>query len=275
MISSSLVCRKRRIEENILSILIFCSIGAIAGLLAGLFGIGGGLVTIPLLIYAFGYLNIHSESLMHLVIGTSLCAMVFNTASSSISHIRKKAVSFYALKYVLPGVIIGAFIGVNVAKHIPSFTLEKVFGSFECLVGLYYLSGFHIESKSHMPNGIVSLIIGTFFSCIAGIMGIGGGMFFVPIFHYYKLPFKNSIATGSVLSFSITLTAALTYLFSGIQIKPHISFAYLYVPAFLTVGITTVFFAPVGAHLAHLINTKYLKRAFGILLIVAGLSLIS
>ncbi len=275
MIERLLVYRKRTKTRNSLNIVIFCSIGAIAGLLAGLFGIGGGLVTIPLLIYAFGYLKIQSESLMHLVIGTSLCAMIFNTASSSISHIRKKAVSFHSLKFVLPGVVIGAFLGVNIAKHISSIALEKIFGTFECLVGLYYLSGFHVESKSHMPRAFGSLLIGLFFSSIAGIMGIGGGMFFVPIFHYFKLPFKNSIATASVISFSITLTAALTYLFSGIQVTTHISFTYLYLPAFLTIGVTTVFFAPVGAHLAHVINTKFLKKAFGVLLIVAGFTLIS
>jgi len=269
------IFRMRRMYFGI-EIIGFVAIGIAAGMLAGLLGIGGGIVTIPCLILTFHYLHIPPSMMMHLAIGTSLASMVFNSLSSLYSHHRKKGVIFSVVKPMALGVIVGSFVGAYIAKLLPSHFLQIFFGVFECLLGLrFLLPEAKIKKKRSMPGffGLSGIALGV--STLSTMLGIGGGLINVPVLTHYHVPMKKAIGTSSALSFLISLTGAMFFLAMGIQ-DTHYPYTYgfIYIPAFIVISIVAFFAAPWGVKLAHLLPTDILRRVFGVVLVLAGLSMI-
>ncbi len=255
----------------------FAITGILAGTLAGLLGIGGGLVTIPCLLFIFSQTDIAPSMLMHLAIGTSLSAMVFNTLSASYSHKRKKAVLLSAVKPMLIGIAAGSFLGATIARMLSSGFLEILFGSFECLVGIRFLlpKKDHIVDTADLPPFWALSGIGFGVATFSTMLGIGGGVLNVPILHHFKVPLKKAIGTASALSFCITTFGAIYYLFLGINAPDTpLSLGYIYLPGFVLVSIFAFSAAPFGVKLAHRLPTKILKRIFGVALLIIGLLMI-
>ncbi|WP_194847422.1 sulfite exporter TauE/SafE family protein [Candidatus Neptunochlamydia vexilliferae] len=255
----------------------FAITGVLAGTLAGLLGIGGGLVTIPCLLFIFSRADIAPSMLMHLAIGTSLSAMVFNTLSASYSHKRKKGVLFAAVKPMLLGIAVGALLGVTIARMLSSQFLEILFGAFECLVGIRFLipKKEHYVDTANLPPFWALSGIGFGVATFSTMLGIGGGILNVPILHHFKVPLKKAIGTASALSFCITTFGAIYYLFLGFN-APETSYSmgYIYLPAFFLVAVFALCFAPLGVKLAHRLPAGVLKKIFGVALVVIGLSMI-
>ena len=260
----------------IFQIFSFGLIGILAGLLSGLLGIGGGIVTIPCLLLVFSKLDIPSSAAMHLAIGTSLAAMVFNTLSGSYAHYKKKAVLFHVLKPMALGIIIGAILGATIANFLSSHFLKIFFGCFEILIGIRFLMPNPKEIKektlpSFWPLSAISLCVTT----LSTLLGIGGGLLNVPILSHFGTPVKKAIGTSSALSFLISLCGAISFLVFGMQAtKAPDTLGYIYIPAFLMISFVAFFAAPFGAHLAHRLPTKVLKKTFALILIGAGLTMI-
>lgn len=260
----------------IFEVLSFAVIGALAGILSGLLGIGGGIVTIPCLLLVFNYIDIPPSSFMHLAIGTSLAAMVFNTLSASYSHYKKEAVLINIVKPMALGVIIGALVGASIARVLPSKFLQIFFGCFEILLGVRFLLPEKAMKKHHsLPHfwGLSAISFGV--STFSTVLGIGGGLINVPILNYFHVPVKKAIGTSSALSFLISLFGACSFLLLGMH-APHVqeSVGFLYIPAFIIISIISFFTAPYGVKLAHTLPTSILKKIFGGVLLLAGLSMI-
>ena len=256
----------------IIDILFFALTGICAGFLSGLLGIGGGIVTIPLLVLIFTRMDIAPSLIMHLAIGTSLASMTFNTFSASFSHYRKKAVLFPIIKPMAIGIVVGTSIGAMIAHFATSSFLKIFFGCFELLVGIRFLLpdrklGKDTKLPSFWPLSTIALGVST----LSAMLGIGGGILNVPILSHFHVPIKKAIGTASALSFLISLFAALYFLLFGIHsAKLHDAVGYLYLPAFIAISLSSMLAAPLGAMLAHRLHTTILKKIFALALLIAG-----
>lgn len=255
-----------------IEIISFALVGILAGLLSGLLGIGGGVVTIPLLLVIFKMIGVPMGAIMHLAIGTSLAAMVFNTLSSSYAHYKKEAILFHIVKPMTLGVIVGAFLGAMIARFASSHFLQIFFGCFELLLGIrYLLPEPKIQKERTIPRFWGLSIIALCVTTLSTMLGVGGGIVNVPILTHFSVPVKKAIGTSSALSFLISLFGAVFFLLMGMHTtRADDTVGYLYIPAFLIISIISFFVAPYGAKLAHRLHTSILKRIFGVALIAAG-----
>lgn len=256
----------------LLSLGVYVLIGACAGFMGGLLGIGGGLVTVPFLYLTFSILGF-SPHLMQMAVGTSLGAMIFTSAASAWSHFRQKGVQWHYLTYLLPGIILGSIVGAFIADLLPSQKLKVLFGIFVLLIGIYFLVSKSEEWEIPLkPEVFILNLCGIAIGAISTLLGIGGGVMTVPLLVSFRIPIKFSISTSAVIGFFIALFGALSFLFLGKE-KEDIngSFGYLYAPALFIVGLTSTLTASFGAKLTYILHHDTLRRVFGVYLIVTGI----
>lgn len=263
---------------SILTLVLYAVIGIFAGFSGGLLGIGGGLVAVPCLHLLFQWQGFPPAYTMHLAIGTSLAAMIFTSGSSALAHSLKKGVYWYLFLLLTPGVIVGSIFGALVADSLKSRELELIFGVCECLIGAYFLSTQTIDQQDREadhPSLIISFFLGIIIGSISTILGIGGGVITVPILTAYRLPIRNAISTSAVIGFIIALFGAASFLLLGFEKTDlHGAVGYVYLPAFIAIGIVASAFAPLGAKLAYTLPTKRLRQIFGIFLLIIGIYMV-
>jgi uncharacterized membrane protein YfcA len=251
--------------------------GIIAGILGGLFGIGGGLVFIPVQLAVFQQLNIPLDIQMQVALATSLSCVVINTLSSSYAHHRRGSVHSPIVKKVLIGVVVGSICGGLLAGSVPSKILKLTFGGFQCLFGLYFLTSpsltEHLTLKD--PNKFLLNSTLAITSAISVILGIGGGIFLVPILTYLHLPLRISIGSASLITLFVASIGASTMLLNpSLSESLNYSIGYLFLPAFFPLSIGSLLGAPIGVMLAHKIALKLLKPIFGATIILLGASIL-
>ncbi|MCE5317704.1 MAG: sulfite exporter TauE/SafE family protein [Parachlamydia sp.] len=261
---------------SVLPILAYILIGLLAGFFGGLLGIGGGLIVVPALLLVFHQLGFANTYLMQIAIGTSLGAMLFTSASSAWAHYRQKGVNityFYRLAF---GVILGAIAGALFADFLSSRSLSLIFGLSVIAIGGYFLMPAK-ESKtfqaSNSPSVTLMTLFGSLIGALSSILGIGGGVITVPILTAMGMPLRNAISTSAAVGFLIALVGALSFFLLGLK---HQTFGsgYLYLPAFICIGITASLAAPYGARLTYIWPTSTLRRIFGAVLILTGISML-
>lgn len=256
-------------------ILLFIASGMLSGVLAGLLGIGGGIVTVPVLYYLLSFAGIPDDRVMQVAISTSLAATFLTAFSSTWAHHQKKNVHFSTLKYLIPGLAIGCVSGALTAHLVPSVFLREFFGIAAILFGIYFffprLPHLYIAPHPNFTLGFFGLAIGY----LSSLLGIGGGIFTIPILFGYSVPMKNTIATSSASTLATALVGSLTYLVIA-WYKPSLpeTFGYIELPAFLSIGITSIFFAPIGVKLSHHLPTSLIQRIFASALALTGLSML-
>lgn len=258
----------------IFAFLIFILIGALAGLLAGLIGIGGGVVVVPSLYYTLATLKIPPAEIMQIVIGTSLATIAFNTFISSLGHYRKKSILLRPLKRMLPGLILGAMAGATIAKIVPGDNLKIIFAIFEILIGLYFIffSPEQLADDNTLPKGFVMTLIGMGISCLSTLLGISGGVITVPTLLWFKVPMKKAVGTSATTSFIIALVGTISFLIYGIgKSTAHMTLGFIYLPAFLAICGGSLFAAPLAVELSHKLPTQVIKKIFAGVLIIVGL----
>lgn len=255
--------------------LVLLVIGAFAGVVGGLLGVGGGIVLTPAFFYAFSHLGYGGDQLMQVCVATSMATIVVTSLRSLSSHNRKGAVDWDVLKTWGPALVIGAAVGTFVAGKVSSMTLQAIFGGLAGLAGLWM--AFSRDSwrlGNAMPGQPVrSLLAGTvgFFSAM---MGIGGGTFGVPLMTLYALPIHRAVATASGFGALIAVPAVLGFLFLPVENAPPYTVGAVNLPAFLVVIGTTLLTTPLGVRLAHAMNPKPLKRAFAVFLTLVALNML-
>lgn len=258
-----------------LSLVLYALIGTLAGFLAGLLGIGGGLVTVPILLLTFSLLDFSPDTKIQMAVGTSLGAMVFTAASSAYAHYAKKGVRKDIFYLLAPGIIFGAAFGAFVAIYLSSPALKLIIATSEILIGLSFFSPHSIEIKGKptfhpLYFGLLGFPIGAF----STVLGIGGGLLTVPILTFFRVPLHQAISTSAATGFLIALIGAISFLFPGLWLSGEKGgMGYLYPPAFIIIGLTSSLCAPYGAQLAYRLPTSILKRTFGAVLIIVGIIL--
>lgn len=257
-------------------ILIFLILGAVAGLTAGLFGVGGGLVIVPTLLWVFTSRGIDHSVVMHLAVGTSLATIIVTSISSVYAHNKHKAVQWGLFLKLTPGIVIGAWIGAVVADQLSSVWLQRVFAVFVFFVASHLVLDVDFGKHRDLPGRIGMALAGAVIGMVSTIVGIGGGSMTVPYLHWNGVGIRNAVATSSACGLPIAVAGTIGFIVTGWGEVglPDGSSGYVYWSAMPWIVAATFIFAPIGARLAHSLPTKILRRLFAILLFVVGVKLL-
>jgi len=243
------------------------------GFFAGLFGIGGGLITVPFLFFIFETLNIEKQYLMHLAVGTSFAIIIPTSIVSVLTHRKHKSVDSNVIKNYGTFVISGVLIGTVFAALMKTKSLLIFFSVVVYFLGTYLLLLQEKAKEIKRNFGFYPKIIFGFISgFISAPMGIGGAIMNVPILRYFGYPINIAIGSAAAVGFVIALFGAIGFLVSGSFMKANLplSIGFINIPAFLIFVPVTTFMARIGANTAHKINKTKLQKLFGIFLYVIG-----
>ncbi len=249
-------------------------IGALSGVLGGMLGIGGGIITVPCLLFLFHYIDIPQTYIMHMAIATSLAAMIFNTFAATRAQNKRKAVVWDVFKKLLPGIVVGSLIGAFIALWLSSVALEIFFGVFLLTLAIRFYFQRPASSETHkLPHPFILNLFSASVGALSNLLGIGGGSVTVPILTSFKMQVKNAIGTSSAVTLVTTVCGTITYLILGIGVVPRSdTIGLINIPAFLIIGIVAFLAAPYGVKLTHEINPAKVRKIFAIVLALTGLS---
>ncbi len=256
--------------------LLYLATGLFTGLLAGLLGVGGGLIMVPVLSFIFTLIGFPTESVMHMALGTSLAVIMVTSVASSHAHHRHQNVDWEIVKKVALSIMLGAFLGSLVAAKFDSSVLKILFVIFTFVVAFQILHEYTPNPSRILPSRPALDCIGAFIGWVSSFIGIGGGSLSVPFLIYCNIDAKRAIGTSSALGLPIAVAGALGYLLSGLQVVnlPNHSLGFIYLPAFVIIAVSSLISAPVGALLVQKLSVKKLKQIFALLLIVIGLNML-
>ena len=241
------------------------------GFVAGLFGIGGGLITVPFLYYIFGSLGIDQQYIMHLAVGTSFAIIIPTSTVTVLTHHKFKAVDFDIVKNYGVFVISGVIVGTIFAASIKTKSLVLFFSVIISFLGLYLILLKEKEKNLIIEMKLYSkIILGFIVGFISAPMGIGGAVMNVPILKFFGYPITKAIGSAAAIGFLIALFGAIGFLISGNYLESDLplSIGFLNIPAFLIFIPITTFMARIGARTAHKINKNKISKYFGIFLLL-------
>lgn len=257
-----------------LLIFLFIALGLLSGLLGGLLGIGGGVVTVPPLYFIFQYSGVFEGKIMQVAVATALAAGFVTSAASTFAQLRKKAVLFPVVKFLVPGLGIGCVAGSAIAHYLSSSLLSWIFGAVAILLGIYFcipkLPHLSISSSPNRSLSLFGFCIGT----LSSLLGIGGGSLTFPVLLGYHVPVKNASATSSASTLLTTFIGSIAYLAIAWN-QPELpqTFGYIDLPAFTGIGIGSILSSHWGVKLSHTLNVILIKQIFGCSLALIGLSM--
>ncbi len=260
-------------------IFIFIScivLGAIAGFLAGLLGIGGGLIVVPALVYLLPQLGVSNEVIMPMALATSLSAIVITSSSAAFAHNKNKNIPWDITKPLMFIVAFGALLGAFIADHLSAQALTNFFAAAVIVLASYMLASIRSQRSREMPSKTKLQFISLITGVIASLMGMAGGAILVPVLTYFGMPLRHCIGIATVCGVMVALFGSLGYIVSGLdnELLPSWSFGYVYLPALLGVILTSSLFAPVGVKFAAKLPVQTLKKFFAIFLILVAIKML-
>ncbi|TVM35051.1 sulfite exporter TauE/SafE family protein [Oceanidesulfovibrio marinus] len=252
--------------------ILYLALGAFAGILAGLLGIGGGLVIVPMLTFAFTWQGIPHEHILHMALGTSMMSIIFTSISSFRAHNKRGAVRWDVFWRITPGIIVGSFVGAWVASMLPTNTLKVIFGVFLYYVSFQMITGKKPNPSRQVPGKPGMFGVGGVIGIFSALVGIGGGTLSVPFLTWCNVVIQTAIGTAAAIGLPIALAGSLGYLINGIGVagRPAWTIGYIYLPALIGIVCMSVLTAPLGAKLAHTLPVATLKKVFAVLLFLVG-----
>jgi uncharacterized membrane protein YfcA len=263
------------LSNLLLMLALLLAIGAFAGVIAGLLGVGGGIVLVPAFFYAFGHLGYGGDQLMQVCLGTSLATIIVTSIRSALAHHRKGAVDWAILRSWGPYVAGGALAGFFLAASLKSTALQAIFGVLAMIAGLYMAFGRdHWRLGAAMPGGVARAGLGGALGFFSALMGIGGGTFGVPMMTLFAVPIHRAVATAAGFGIVIAIPAAIGFLTLNVANAPPYSIGAVNLPAFAVIIAMTLLTTPYGVRLAHRMDARPLKRAFAVFLILVALNML-
>lgn len=248
--------------------------GACAGILAGLLGVGGGIVIVPVLFLLFPFLGVDPALVMHLAVGTSLATIIPTSIVSARAHHKKGGIDMALLKSWAPAIFCGVVIGGYLGGNAKSEHLTLIFAIVAVLVSLNMVlrkEGFSLAEQ--LPSGILRAIMGFFIGGFSVVMGIGGGTLSVPILTLFNYPIRRAVGTASAIGLIIAVPGTISFILSGLGTEnlPPFSFGYMNLLGFFAIVPATMLTAPIGAKIAHSIDPSKLRLAFAFFLFVTSM----
>ena len=257
-------------------ILTYLLAGALAGFIAGLFGVGGGIIMVPVFVFCFEAQGFDASVLTHMAIASSLACIVFTSISSTRKHHLLGGVDWHVLSKVAPSIVLGAILGVLLALQINGQDLRVLLGIFVMLVAVRMLRSQQPENASDRVSTRTMFPIGLSIGGISALFGIGGGTLSVPYFHRLGLPMKRVVGTAAACGLPIALTGAIANITFTLDstLTPKYSWGYIYLPAVVMTSLVSVAFARKGAQFAQVMNAERLKQLFSICLFAIGIKFV-
>ncbi|ENW93568.1 sulfite exporter TauE/SafE family protein [Acinetobacter sp. NIPH 298] len=257
-----------------MELIIYLLIGAIAGFTAGLFGVGGGLIIVPILYIVFTQMNYDPNVIMHIAIGTSLATIIVTSISSVMAHHRQGAVLWPVFRNLAPGLVLGSFLGAGIADLMSGQHLQLVIGVFAIWMAYKMFKGAYavVNSSRHLPSAPIQFAAGGGIGVASAIFGIGGGSLTVPFLNRYGVVMQKAVATSAACGLPIAAAGAVGFMWFGAkeQINVPNTIGYVHIYAFLGISVMSFITAKVGAKVAHRLSPAMLKKCFAGLLVTVG-----
>lgn len=264
--------------DLLLLILALLACGVFAGILAGLLGVGGGIVIVPMLYHVFTLYGVGPNVAMPLSVGTSLSTIVLTSWVSARNHHRRGGVDETVVRQWFVPVLFGVAMGTLIAHFISGTLLKTLFGVLLLLVSVHMLAStrYSVTIFSSLPARVIQSILGVVMGTISAMLGIGGGTIMVPMLTLFSFPIHRAVATASVFGLIISIPATLGYIYSGWGVAglPIGSTGYVNWLAFASLVPATMLCAPLGVKLAYRLNVIQLKRAFAVFLLIVGIKMV-
>lgn len=257
-----------------MELIIFLAIGALAGFAAGLFGVGGGTIIVPLLFIVFSQMGYDSDVIMHLALGTSLATIIVTSISSLMAHHKNGAVIWSVFKNLAPPMAIGCFLGAGIAGWFSGNHLQMIVGVFLIWVAYTMFMGAKkvVDSSKSLPSKSRQIAAGSVIGVASAIFGIGGGSLTVPYLTRYGVVMQKAVGTSAACGLPIAIAGALGFMIFGMNQQLNIpnSIGYVHLYAFFGISIMSFLTAKLGAKTAHALSPAVLKKCFAVLLVIVG-----
>lgn len=244
--------------------------GAVAGFFAGLLGVGGGVVLVPLLTIIFAWQGFPANEVLHLALGTSIATILFTSLSSLRAHHRHRAVLWPVMRDLTPGILTGTLLGALLAARISSRALSIFFVGFMIFVALQMIANLRPRPSRNLPGRAGLGVAGTVIGAIASLAAMGGGALTVPYLIWCNVRAHQAIGTSAAVGLPIAIGGSIGYVWNGWGHTglPSGSLGFVYLPGLGVILVASVLAAPLGARLAHRLPVAVLKRIFAALLLV-------
>ena len=259
-----------------MDIFFMIAAGALAGISAGLLGIGGGIIIVPVLAMVFESQQVNIHVLMHVAIGTSLATIVVTSLSSVRAHHKRQAIDWSVVHVMAIGVFVGGLTGAILANFIQGKDLRLIFSFFLCLVAIQMYIGNNIKAHRKLPAKTGMLTAAGVIGMVSSLMGVGGGSMSVPFLTWCNVSIRKAVAISSAIGFPIAVSGTIGFIIIGWDVpdRPDMSIGFVNLPAFLSIVVASTLFAPVGAWLAHRVPVDILRRFFIVFLLMLGIRMV-
>lgn len=253
------------------AIALYLATGVAAGFLAGLLGVGGGLLIVPMLTFIFEAQHFPQDQVIHLALGTSLASIIFTSISSVRAHHAHGAVQWSTVRDITPGILTGTFLGSLIAAHLSTHFLKVFFVCFMFYVGTQMLLNLRPKPTRQLPGRAGLFAVGNIIGGVSALVGIGGGSLSVPFMAWCNVSMHRAVATSAAIGFPIAIAGAAGYMTGGHNATalPH-TVGFVHLPALGGLVAASVLVAPLGAKLAHRLPVAKLKKIFALLLYILG-----
>ena len=254
---------------------VYLVLGTFVGVLAGLFGVGGGMIIVPALIFSFTAMGVDPAFMTHLAVGTSLATIVFTSINSVRAHHKRGAVNWPVVRWMTLGLLAGVGLGSLTAASLQGEVLQKIIGTFAICVAAQMAFNLQPRTARPLPGKAGLSVAGGVIGWASSIFGIGGGSLTVPFLAWRSLTMQQAVATSAACGMPIALAGALGFMLTGWSHQaqlPEWSVGFVYLPALIGIATTSMLSARLGVHLAHRLPAHILKRLFALLMLGVGLN---
>lgn len=265
-------------EFDVIAVLI--GLGLLNGVIAGLLGVGGGLIIVPAMLWFLPKVGVSQEQVMHMALATSMATICFTSISSARAHQKRGSIATSAFKVLAPTISIGALLGAWLVGFLNTLVLAWIFGVFCILMGIkFLLNRKNKEVNSEEPlqlNSLETAPVGTGMGILSSLVGIGGGSLVVPYLLHKQYSMVKSVGTAAACGLPLAILSTVGYIATGWNEEglPQYHFGYVYIPAMIAMAVGAVLTAPFGAYLAHKLPVILIKRFFAVFLMVVGVNII-
>ncbi len=257
--------------------LIYLLTGAFVGFFAGLLGIGGGLIIVPVLVTAFTVQDFPADRIIHMALGTTMATIIFTSIASLRTHHQHGAVDWQIVKNITPGIFLGTLGGATLAGSMTGQLLSIIFVIFIFYAATQMLLQFRPSPMLQLPGKIGLLLAGAVIGALSSLVAIGGGLLSVPFLTLCKIKLQRAIGTAAAIGFPIALAGTVGYVANGLmqsKMLPNNSLGYVYLPALIWLVSASVLTAPLGARLTHSTKSAILRTIFVVLLYGLGIRML-
>jgi uncharacterized membrane protein YfcA len=257
-------------------ILSYLLLGSVVGVMAGLLGIGGGGIMVPVLTSLFLWQGLPAESVVHLALGTSMASIIVTSISSLRSHHHKGAVIWDIVKKMSVGIIVGTFLATFIAAYAKAWFLALFFSFFMAVVSIRMFLNTQTKAHRTLAGSTGLLFAGSVIGAISALVSIGGGSLTVPYLTWQNIDMRKAIGTSAAIGLPIAIAGTFGYVLNGWENTSvdKLTFGYVYLPAVLLISLSSFFTAPIGVNLAHKLPVATIKKVFALLLILLSLKML-